>query len=113
MNPHKELVGASTNILVLSVLSKGPSYGYEIIKIINNDAKGAFVWREGTIYPILHKLEHGGYVLTQWEEAETGRKRKYYYITAKGRAVLSQQRETWFLFHQVVVQHLHGDESNA
>lgn len=108
MNPYKELVGASTNVLVLSVLAKGPSYGYEIIKRINAEANGAFVWQEGTIYPVLHKLEQEGFVRTQWQEADTGRQRKYYYITAKGRTALSRQRETWSLFHGMVTQ-LAGD----
>lgn len=108
MNPYKELIGASTNVLVLSVLAKEASYGYEIIKRINAEAEGAFVWQEGTIYPVLHKLEQEGFVRTQWQEADTGRQRKYYYITAKGRTALSRQRETWFLFHRMVTQ-LAGD----
>ena len=54
---NKELVGASTAILILGVLKRAPSYGYDIVRQINQEAEGVFTWQEGTIYPLLHKLE--------------------------------------------------------
>src|SRR3954447_11078437 len=57
MRKRKELVGASTTVLILGVLARQPSYGYEIVKSVNDQAKGLFTWLEGTIYPVLHKLE--------------------------------------------------------
>ena len=55
MKAQKELVGASTGLLILSVLAKEASYGYQIIKRMNDEAGGLFTWQEGTVYPILHK----------------------------------------------------------
>ncbi len=104
MKNVKELVGASTSVLVLSVLAQEASYGYQIIKRINGAADGLFVWQEGTVYPVLHKLEQDGCVRTQWQQAETGRERKYYYITAQGREALSKGKQQWEDFHQLVLQ---------
>lgn len=99
MNPQKELVGASTRLMILSVLARDASYGYEIIKRINDEAEGLFLWQEGTVYPILHKLEQESFVRTQWQQAESGRERKYYYITAKGREALTDGAREWSAFH--------------
>jgi len=104
MKFNKELVGASTGVLVLSVLAKEPSYGYQIIKRLNEEADGIFTWQEGTVYPVLHKLEKHRLVRTQWQQADTGRRRKYYYITAKGREALTERSEEWNAFHQMVLR---------
>lgn len=104
MKPQKELIGASTHLLILSVLARNASYGYEIIKHINDEADGFFTWQEGTVYPLLHKLEKDGLVRTQWQQADTGRKRKYYYITAAGREALESGAREWTLFHGMVTR---------
>jgi len=91
-------------VLVLSVLAKEPNYGYQIIKRLNEEADGLFVWQEGTVYPVLHKLEKDKLVRAQWQQADTGRRRKYYYITAKGRETLSQGAKEWDAFHQMVLR---------
>jgi len=104
MKFDKELIGASTRILVLTVLAREANYGYQIIKRVNDEADGLFVWQEGTVYPVLHKLEKDGLVRTQWQEAETGRRRKYYYITAKGRDALTEGSRQWDAFHSVVMK---------
>lgn len=111
MKNIKELVGASTSVLVLSVLAKEASYGYQILKHINDAAGELFVWQEGTLYPVLHKLEQEKYLRAQWQQAETGRERKYYYITVKGREALTEGRHQWEGFHQLVMrlaEHGHG-----
>ncbi len=98
MAPNKELIGASTRLLILSVLAREANYGYALIRAINKEGEGLFVWQEGTVYPILHKLEKEKLVRAQWQEADTGRKRKYYYITAGGRAALTTGTEDWVGF---------------
>lgn len=102
MSPNKELIGASTRLLILSVLAREANYGYAIIRAINREGEGLFVWQEGTVYPILHKLEKEGLVRTQWQEADTGRKRKYYYITATGRGALEVGTKDWAGFHKMI-----------
>jgi len=100
----KELVGASTGLLVLGMLAERASYGYEIVRRLNREAEGLFVWQEGTLYPVLHKLEKDELVRAQWQQADTGRRRKYYYITAKGRDALAERTQEWMAFNQMVLR---------
>lgn len=103
-NVNKELMGASTAVLILGILAKSPSYGYEIVKRANDESEDLFVWQEGTIYPVLHKLEKDGLVHSRWEESESGRKRKYYYITFRGRERLRESALAWKGFYRVVLK---------
>ena len=100
----KDLIGASAEVLILGVLAREASYGYQIIKRVNEESDGLFAWQEGTIYPILHKLEKSGLVRPQWQEADTGRQRKYYYITAGGRQRLKQGVDEWAAVNKLVVR---------
>jgi PadR family transcriptional regulator PadR len=100
----KELVGASTAMLVLGVLQHGASYGYDIVRQFNEAADGAFTWQEGTVYPVLHKLERDGLVRSRWQESEAGRKRKYYSLTPTGRQALQAGAREWQLFHKMILQ---------
>jgi len=102
MKPNKELIGASTRLLILGALAREATYGYALINAINDEADGLFVWQEGTVYPILHKLEKEGLVRTQWQQADTGRRRKYYYITAEGRDKLADGAKQWDGFHSII-----------
>src|SRR5919204_16295 len=78
-----ELVKGTLSLLILSLLSRKPMYGYELAATVHRDTDGAFSWREGSLYPSLHKLEAGGLITGRWEEKETGRKRRYYHLTRK------------------------------
>ena len=79
-------VHASTNkALILAILAKRKeSYGYEIIKLVLTLSDGAFQWKDGMLYPVLHRMEKDGLVASRWRLAENGRKRKYYRITDEG-----------------------------
>jgi PadR family transcriptional regulator, regulatory protein PadR len=90
-----ELLKGTISLLILSLLSREPMYGYEIAATVHRDTDGTFTWREGSLYPNLHKLQAEGLISGEWEERETGRKRRYYHITAKGRAALAEKRESW------------------
>ena len=101
----KELVGASTAVLILGVLQRGgASYGYDIVRQVNEQAAGEFTWREGTIYPVLHKLERQGLIKSRWQESDSGRLRKYYSLTAAGRAALQDGTRQWQVFHQMILK---------
>ena len=113
MDMEKELVGASTSLLVLGLLAKEASYGYEIIRRANEVSGGMFEWREGTLYPVLHKLERGGLIKGKWQEADTGRKRKYYYITAGGRGALGRGARQWATFHGMVMRVVNSSSEGA
>src|SRR5678815_337605 len=95
----KELVAASATPLVLSLLSRGDSYGYEIIQRVRELSGGRLEWTDGMLYPILHRLEEQGLVKSFWRESETGRKRKYYRILEAGRRALGEQRDQWNVVH--------------
>ncbi|MBR5441581.1 MAG: helix-turn-helix transcriptional regulator [Clostridia bacterium] len=94
MNIKKELTKGSSAMLVLSVLEKEELYGYMIIKRIAEKSEDAFMFKEGTLYPILHSFEANGYVKSYTVEAD-GRKRKYYKITQKGIKVLAEVKAEW------------------
>jgi DNA-binding PadR family transcriptional regulator len=104
---NKELVGAATALLILGVLKRGSSYGYDIIRQVNAEAGGAFTWQEGTIYPLLHKLERQGSIRSRWQAADAdagGHQRKYYFLTPAGRAALQRGAEEWSVFQKMVLR---------
>jgi DNA-binding PadR family transcriptional regulator len=91
----KDLVAASSMPLVLAILSEGESYGYAILKRINELSAGAMKWTDGMLYPLLHRLDRLGYIEARWEEADGTRKRRYYSITPGGLDALTEQRRQW------------------
>jgi transcriptional regulator len=80
--------------LILEVLAREPNHGYRIAQQIKARSKGVLDFKEGTLYPALHKLENEG-LLESYEGSEKGRKRRYYQITESGRGVLAKEREEW------------------
>jgi DNA-binding PadR family transcriptional regulator len=104
MDIGKDLVAASATPLVLAILSEGESYGYAIIKRVGELSRGELQWTDGMLYPLLHRLEHKGYVKAVWRRSETGRRRKYYRLTGAGVEQLASQRRQW----QVVDSALRG-----
>jgi len=91
----KDLVAASATPLVLAILSEGESYGYAIIKRVEELSNGQLQWTDGMLYPVLHRLERAGYVEAHWGQSESGRRRKYYRLTKRGTAELEDQRRQW------------------
>src|SRR3954468_4010237 len=99
-----ELLKGTLSLLILSLLSRRAMYGYEIAATVHRDTDGAFTWREGSLYPNLHKLQADGLITGEWEEKETGRKRRYYHITRKGRAALNEKVRAWAALADAVRQ---------
>jgi len=91
----KELIAASSTPLILSILSLEASYGYQIIKKVNEISEDQIHWKEGTLYPVLHKMEKSGIIDSEWRVSEKGRKRKYYIINSKGQSVLDTELDNW------------------
>jgi len=104
VNIGKDLVAASATPLVLAILSEGESYGYAIIKRVDDLSGGELRWTDGMLYPVLHRLERNGHVKARWGTSETGRRRKYYRITDQGSEELARQQRQW----QVVDATLRG-----
>jgi DNA-binding PadR family transcriptional regulator len=102
MQHARELLKGSTEALLLSIITRRPLYGYEIVKELERRSKGYFRFREGTLYPALHRLEQAGFLEGRWERPEGGLQRRYYYITAKGLATLRNMAEEWRSFSAAV-----------
>jgi len=112
MAQSQDLAPANIGPIVLALLDDRPMYGYEIVKVVNARTNGLFEWKEGTLYPALHRLESDRFVKSQWMTkardkrgvgAEGGAiKRKYYAITAKGKKRLASHREQWGVYSQAV-----------
>jgi PadR family transcriptional regulator, regulatory protein PadR len=98
----RELVAASTKPLLLSLLSEGESYGYELIQRVRELSGGKFAWTEGMLYPVLHRLEQDGLIKAVWRDAENGRKRKYYRLAAAGREALATEKAHWLSVHRTL-----------
>ena len=95
MNVGKDLVAASSTPLVLAILVEKDSYGYAILKRVRELSGGRLEWTDGMLYPLLHRLERLGHVTSRWEASDSGRRRKYYRITPKGRRQLEVERRQW------------------
>jgi PadR family transcriptional regulator, regulatory protein PadR len=95
MKLAKDLVAASATPMVLGILVEGESYGYAILKRINELSGGELDWTEGLLYPLLHRLERLGHVESNWQSVAGERRRKYYRITKQGLDELAEQRRQW------------------
>ena len=100
----KELVAASTTTLVLSILSEGENYGYALIQRVNELSGGEVQWSEGMLYPLLHWMEKEDLIESEWREAESGHRRKYYRLRQKGRKALYTEREQWMAVHTLLTK---------
>ena len=85
------------DLLVLVVLAEGSAHGYAVISGLRGRSEGAFDLAEGTVYPLLHRLEAAGLVGSDWS-TEGGRRRRVYALTADGRRALAEQRLGWDRF---------------
>src|SRR4051794_20657345 len=81
--------------MVLGILAEGESYGYAILRRINELSGGELDWTEGLLYPLLHRLERLGHVESSWQAVTGERRRKYYRVTDQGVAELAEQRRQW------------------
>lgn len=102
MKTDKSLLSGSTGLLVLSLLSEGDKYGYQMIAELEARSDRTFCLKEGTLYPVLHTLEKAGAVRSYEKEAPTGRMRKYYHLTQSGLRLLGERREEWRQFSRAV-----------
>src|SRR2546421_12555177 len=108
-----ELLKGTLSLLILSLLSRKPMYGYEIAATVHQETDGTFTWREGSLYPSLHKMQADGLIVGEWEEKETGRKRRYYHITRKGGQVLKEKVQSWAELCGAVNQILEKSDEQA
>ena len=91
-----------TSLLILSLLSTGDMYGYQMITELERRSDSTFRMKEGTLYPILRGLENEGAVESYQTTTEGGRKRKYYRLTDKGRRQLAAETAEWRKYEHAI-----------
>ncbi len=109
MAVDKNLLGGSTILMLLSLLEEKDYYGYEIIKELDLRSEGVFKFKEGTLYPVLHKMENMGYVKSYRKVGDNGKERKYYGITLEGKSALVEEKASWREFSVSVNKVLGGE----
>ena len=92
-----EALKGHLDALVLATLEDGPLHGYAVIERLRGRSDGAFDLAEGTVYPVLHRLEAEGLLSSAWSDA-AGRRRRVYRLTRRGRTALARQRDEWRRF---------------
>ncbi|MBU0494861.1 MAG: helix-turn-helix transcriptional regulator [Chloroflexi bacterium] len=101
--------GASA-VLILRLLQERPMYGYLIAKELVKRSEGYFDFKEGSLYPALHKLEREGLIRGEWQVVEQGPSRKYYHLTDKGQRALKESAKEWLAFSERLAQFLGHNE---
>jgi PadR family transcriptional regulator PadR len=96
------MITGQLDSLMLAVLAKGPRHGYGVIEALRNRSDGVLDYPEGTVYPALHRLERQGLLDSTW--SETGRKRRVYRLTRKGRTELRRERKEWRLLARAIAR---------
>jgi len=85
------------DLLMLATLSRGPLHGYGLVEELRDVSDGAFDLAEGTVYPALYRLEAAGLLSSAWSHA-SGRRRRVYRLTRRGRSELGRERREWRQF---------------
>lgn len=102
MKYEKNLLSGSTPMLVLSLLTDGDKYGYQMVEELAKRSDDTFLLKEGTLYPLLHTLEKQGFVASYTMTTPQGRERKYYRLTHDGKKQLETKTREWKLFSEKV-----------
>ena len=95
MRFNRELLKGNVETIVLDILSRESLYGYRLVKEINKRSDGILRFGEGTVYPVLYKLEKQGLLKSFWQKEEGSLHRKYYQLTDKGRKVYIKRKTEW------------------
>ena len=99
MANHKtDLLQGTLDLLVLKILALGPTHGWDISQRIQQISQDVLRVNQGSLYPSLHRLEHQGWISSEWGTSDNNRKAKFYRLTAAGRRQLAAETETWERF---------------
>jgi PadR family transcriptional regulator PadR len=107
---ERELKRGSLELIVLHLLAGGEAYGYEIVSRLTAETNGALGVTDGTLYPVLYRLERAGFVAVRWDTPERGVPRKYYRLTAAGREELARLTHEWTTFVDAMAKLLGSEE---
>lgn len=97
-----ELLKGSLTVMLLAILERGPSYGYQIVKEVRARSDETIQLKEGSLYPTLHRLEQAGLIEGFWQQRTDGANRRYYRLTEQGALAAQAKRAEWRRFTTAV-----------
>lgn len=107
---ERELKRGSLELIVLHLLAPGEAYGYEIVSKMTAETNGSLEVTDGTLYPVLYRLERAGFVDVRWDTPQRGVPRKYYRLTGAGRDELALLTHEWTTFAKAMTKLLRQDK---
>jgi transcriptional regulator len=90
-----DLLQGTLDMLILKAISLGPLHGYGILLRIQQISKDRLTIQQGSLYPALYRLEHQGWITSEWGESENNRKAKYYRLTPSGKRKFQSEAQEW------------------
>ena len=107
LGKQMDLLQGTLDLLILKATSLGPLHGYGILLRIGQISKDRLEIQQGSLYPALYRLEHQGWIASEWGESENKRKAKYYRLTAAGKRRLQAETEKWNRMTELIAGILH------
>lgn len=104
MDKQLDLLQGTLDLLILKAVSLGPLHGYGVLLRIQQISKDRLEIQQGSLYPALYRLEHQGWIASEWGESENNRKAKFYRLTASGRRRLQLEAEKWNRMSDVIAE---------
>jgi PadR family transcriptional regulator PadR len=108
-----DLLQGTLDVLILKTLSWGPRHGYDVARWLLTASQDVLRVEEGALYPALHRLEHRGWVESEWGLSDNNRRAKYYQLTAQGRQQLRAKARTWAQYAAAVTRVLAVEKRGA
>lgn len=99
---NRDLARSCTDLVLLTLLQQQPMYGYEILTKLQDRGNGEFRFKQGTLYPVLYRMEREGWIEATWEDPTEGKRRKVYHVTTAGRREHGKRAEQWLRFTDAV-----------
>lgn len=97
-----DLLQGTLDMLILKAVSLGPQHGYGVLLRINQISGERLDIQQGSLYPALYRLEHQGWIASEWGDSENNRRAKFYTLTAAGRKRLGQETAAWNRMTEVI-----------
>ncbi len=91
----KDQLQGTLDLLILKVLAREPMHGYGVVQRIQQVSDDALRVEEGSLYPAVHRMEQADWITSEWKVTESGRRAKYYKLTAAGRRQLDREEKNW------------------
>lgn len=113
MSKTLDLLQGTLDMLILKAVSLGPLHGYGILIRIEQISKNRLEIQQGSLYPALYRLQHRGWITSEWGESENKRKARYYRLTAAGKKRLTEEEKEWKRMTEVIAGILQAPAEEA